>query len=269
MREFLQLAAPSAVIIAGSLDCAGGNWLAYSFRQTSRHSRKTPDHSGVMLDKRRLSVLRELPCWSRAAAEDLDVEMPPGTARRTSTGKIERTGGGMDHPRRRRHRRIGCYAPGIAPSSKSRSHGINFLTWMPMRSQARRDFFRQSGDGARVGLHACGRGESRLLQGSGDFAIITGALTAANENERHQVHEGSVDQNRRSCTCSPCAPAMTTATGRSREAQTSMKVLSSDEADCGDRGACGSGCGRGSEAKSGRAEVKVTGSRCRILANLT
>jgi rhamnose transport system permease protein len=65
---------------------------------------------------------------------------------------------------------------------KARARGIHVLTWDADAETDARDFFVNQATPA--GIAAALTDEaSRLLGGAGDFAIITGALTAANQNE--------------------------------------------------------------------------------------
>jgi rhamnose transport system substrate-binding protein len=65
---------------------------------------------------------------------------------------------------------------------KARQRGIRVLTWDADAEQDARDFFVNQATAEGI-ANALTDEASRLLGGSGDFAIITGALTAANQNE--------------------------------------------------------------------------------------
>jgi rhamnose transport system substrate-binding protein len=65
---------------------------------------------------------------------------------------------------------------------KARERGIRVLTWDADAEPDARDFFVNQATAEGI-ANALTDEASRLLGGSGDFAIITGALTAANQNE--------------------------------------------------------------------------------------
>ncbi|MCM3881056.1 MAG: substrate-binding domain-containing protein [Vicinamibacterales bacterium] len=65
---------------------------------------------------------------------------------------------------------------------KARSRGIRVLTWDADAEADARDFFVNQATSEQIG-YALTDEAARLLGGSGDFAVITGALSAANQNE--------------------------------------------------------------------------------------
>jgi rhamnose transport system permease protein len=65
---------------------------------------------------------------------------------------------------------------------KARSRGIRVLTWDADAESDARDFFVNQATSEQIG-YALTDEAARLLGGNGDFAIITGALSAANQNE--------------------------------------------------------------------------------------
>jgi rhamnose transport system substrate-binding protein len=65
---------------------------------------------------------------------------------------------------------------------KARARGIRVLTWDADAEPDARDFFVNQATSEGI-ANALSDEASRLLGGAGDFAIITGALTAANQNE--------------------------------------------------------------------------------------
>jgi rhamnose transport system substrate-binding protein/rhamnose transport system permease protein len=65
---------------------------------------------------------------------------------------------------------------------KARGRGIRVLTWDADAEPDARDFFVNQATSEGI-ANALTDEASRLLGGAGDFAIITGALTAANQNE--------------------------------------------------------------------------------------
>jgi rhamnose transport system permease protein len=73
--------------------------------------------------------------------------------------------------------------PGISSVlRKARSKGIKVITWDADAEPDARDFFINQATPQALG-DTLGDEANRILKGSGDFAIITGALTAANQND--------------------------------------------------------------------------------------
>ena len=65
---------------------------------------------------------------------------------------------------------------------KARERGIHVLTWDADAEPDARDFFVNQATAEGIG-NALTDEAARLLDGNGEFAIVTGALTAANQNE--------------------------------------------------------------------------------------
>ena len=65
---------------------------------------------------------------------------------------------------------------------KAREHGIRVLTWDADAAPDARDFFVDQATAQGIGQTLTDEA-ARLLNGSGEFAIVTGALSAANQNE--------------------------------------------------------------------------------------
>jgi len=65
---------------------------------------------------------------------------------------------------------------------KAREHGIHVLTWDADAEPSAREFFANQATSESI-ANTLTDEAARLLNGKGDFAIITGALTAANQNE--------------------------------------------------------------------------------------
>jgi rhamnose transport system permease protein len=65
---------------------------------------------------------------------------------------------------------------------KARDHGIRVLTWDADAAPDARDFFVNQATAQAIGETLTDEA-ARLLHGSGEFAIVTGALSAANQNE--------------------------------------------------------------------------------------
>jgi rhamnose transport system permease protein len=73
-------------------------------------------------------------------------------------------------------------APGISTVlRKARQHGIRVVTWDADAEPDARDFFINQATPEGIGNTLTDEA-ARLLNGKGDFAIITGALSAANQN---------------------------------------------------------------------------------------
>jgi rhamnose transport system permease protein len=74
-------------------------------------------------------------------------------------------------------------APGISTVlRKARARGIKVLTWDADALPDARDFFVNQATPQAIGFAMADQANA-ILHGSGDFAIITGALSAANQNE--------------------------------------------------------------------------------------
>jgi len=65
---------------------------------------------------------------------------------------------------------------------KAREHGIHVLTWDADAEPDAREYFANQATSEAI-ANTLTDDAARLLDGKGDFAIITGALTAANQNE--------------------------------------------------------------------------------------
>jgi len=65
---------------------------------------------------------------------------------------------------------------------KAREHGIGVLTWDADAAPDARDFFVNQATAQSIGETLTDEA-ARLLKGEGEFAIVTGALSAANQNE--------------------------------------------------------------------------------------
>jgi rhamnose transport system permease protein len=65
---------------------------------------------------------------------------------------------------------------------KAREHGIHVLTWDADAEPDARDFFVNQATAQGIGYGLTDEA-ARLLNGKGQFAIVTGALSAANQNE--------------------------------------------------------------------------------------
>ena len=65
---------------------------------------------------------------------------------------------------------------------KAREHGIQVLTWDADAAPDARDYFVNQATPEGIGITLTDEA-ARLLKGKGEFAIITGALSAANQNQ--------------------------------------------------------------------------------------
>jgi rhamnose transport system permease protein len=187
-----QLAMLSAVIIAGSLIVAGSNWwLVNSVRGTGVAG---TGQAGAVQPKRHatLAVMPKakgdpyfVSCrvGAEEAAKELGADMiwdgptdlDPAKQNEIVEAWITR---GVDS--------IAVSVvngPGISSVlRKARAKGIKVLTWDADAEPDARDFFINQATPEGLGATLADEA-NRILHGSGDFAIITGALTAANQNE--------------------------------------------------------------------------------------
>ncbi len=183
-----QLAVLSAVIIAGSLIVAGSNWwLVQSVRPA-------PGNSAAAVPAKRLT-LAMMPkakgdpyfVSCRAGAEeaakqigadliwDGPTDLDPAKQNEVVEAWITR---GVDA--------ISVAvvnAPGLSTVlRKARAKGIKVLTWDADAQPDARDYFVNQATPQGIGDTLADEA-NRIMGGSGDFAIITGALTAANQNQ--------------------------------------------------------------------------------------
>jgi rhamnose transport system substrate-binding protein len=187
-----QLAVLSAVIITGSLIVAGSNWwLVNSVRLTGQAG---TGQAGAVQPKRHvtLAVMPKakgdpyfVSCrvGAEEAAKELGADMiwdgptdlDPAKQNEIVEAWITR---GVDS--------IAVSVvngPGISSVlRKARAKGIKVLTWDADAEPDARDFFINQATPEGLGATLADEA-NRILHGSGDFAIITGALTAANQNE--------------------------------------------------------------------------------------
>jgi rhamnose transport system substrate-binding protein len=187
-----QLAVLSAVIIAGSLIVAGSNWwLVKSLRVKGEAG---PGQTAAVQPKRHvtLAVMPKakgdpyfVSCrvGAEEAAKELGADMiwdgptdlDPAKQNEIVEAWITR---GVDS--------IAVSVvngPGISSVlRKARAKGIKVLTWDADAEPDARDFFIDQATPEGLGATLADEA-NRILHGAGDFAIITGALTAANQNE--------------------------------------------------------------------------------------
>jgi rhamnose transport system substrate-binding protein len=184
-----QLAVLSAVVIAGSLIVAGSNWWLV---QSVRGNAVSPAAGAVPKRHLTLGVMPKakgdpyfVSCRAGAeeAAKELGTDLiwdgptdlDPAKQNEIVEAWITR---GVDS--------IAVSvvnAPGISTVlRKARARGIKVLTWDADAEPDARDFFINQATPEGIGTTLADEA-NRILHGTGDFAIITGALSAANQND--------------------------------------------------------------------------------------
>jgi len=183
-----QLAVLCGVIIAGSLIVAGSNWwLVKSVRGGGGAALAVAAHHhrtlGVMPKAKGDPYFVSCRVGAEQAAKELGVDMiwdgptdiDPAKQNEVVEAWITR---GVDS--------IAISVVNGAGISgvlrKARAKGIKVLTWDADAEPDSRDFFINQATPQGLG-DTLGDEANRIMGGSGDFAIITGALTASNQNE--------------------------------------------------------------------------------------
>jgi len=182
-----QVAVLSAVILAGSLIVAGTNWWLV------RELRASVSAHGPA-GKRELTI----GVMPKAKGDPYFVSCREGAvqaAQETKTNMIWDGPTDLDPARQNEiaeawiTRGVDAIAvsvvnaPGISTVlRKARSRGIKVLTWDADALPDARDFFVNQATPQAIGFAMADQANA-ILHGSGDFAIITGALSAANQNE--------------------------------------------------------------------------------------
>ncbi|HKD07489.1 MAG TPA: substrate-binding domain-containing protein [Bryobacteraceae bacterium] len=182
-----QLAVLCGVIIAGSLIVAGSNWwLVKSVRGGSGTAAPAAQRHltlGVMPKAKGDPYFVSCRVGAEEAAKELGVDMiwdgptdiDPAKQNEVVEAWITR---GVDS--------IAISVVNGAGISgvlrKARAKGIKVLTWDADAEPDSRDFFINQATPQGLG-DTLGDEANRIMGGSGDFAIITGALTASNQNE--------------------------------------------------------------------------------------
>ncbi len=137
--------------------------------------------------------------------------------------------------------------PGISSVlRKARSKGIKVITWDADAEPDARDFFINQATPQALGDTLADEA-NRILKGSGDFAIITGALTAANQNDWIKIHQTADRAVSEDSSDHGPAERRRPEPGVSGGADAD-EGLPGDETDHGDFGARGAGRGGGGEA---------------------
>jgi rhamnose transport system substrate-binding protein len=179
-----QLAVLSAVIIAGSLLVAGSNWwLVQSVRSPTAAASAKRLTLAVMPKAKGDPYFVSCRVGAEEAAKQLGVDLiwdgptdlDPAKQNEVVEAWITR---GVDA--------ISVAvvnAPGLSTVlRKARAKGIKVLTWDADAQPDARDYFVNQATPQGIGDTLADEA-NRIMGGSGDFAIITGALTAANQNE--------------------------------------------------------------------------------------
>jgi rhamnose transport system permease protein len=184
-----QVAVLSAVILAGSLIVAGTNWWLV---RELRAGVSGP--AGAPSAKRELTI----GVMPKAKGDPYFVSCRQGAvqaAQQTGAGMIWDGPTDLDPARQNEiaeawiTRGVDAIAvsvvnaPGISTVlRKARARGIKVLTWDADALPDARDFFVNQATPQAIGFAMADQANA-ILHGSGDFAIITGALSAANQNE--------------------------------------------------------------------------------------
>jgi len=188
-----QLAVLSAVIIAGSLIVAGSNWWLV---QSVRNS--LPNFSGSAAPTPATGKRLTLAVMPKAKGDPYFVSCRAGAeeaAKQIGADLI--WDGPTDLDPAKQNEVVEAWitrgvdaisvavvnAPGLSTVlRKARAKGIKVLTWDADALPDARDYFVNQATPEGIGDTLADEA-NRIMGGSGDFAIITGALTAANQNE--------------------------------------------------------------------------------------
>ena len=130
------------------------------------------------------SVLRQLPRGRRRSRARCGRRPDLGRPHRSRCRQAERSGRGLDHARRGRDRRERRELRRASRRccAKPAQRGIKVLTWDADAAPDARDFFINQATAEGIGFTLTDEA-ARLLGGKGEFAIVTGALSAANQNQ--------------------------------------------------------------------------------------
>jgi rhamnose transport system permease protein len=184
-----QLAILCGVILVGALIVAGTNvWLVRSLRPAS-------DPPRAALDARKRPVIAMMP---KAKGDPYFVSCRRGAeeaARELGVDLIWDGPTGLDAAKQNEiveswiTRQVDVIAVSVENQAgistvlrKARDHGIRVLTWDADAAPDARDYFINQATAQGIGETLTDEA-ARLLNGSGEFAIVTGALSAANQNE--------------------------------------------------------------------------------------
>jgi rhamnose transport system permease protein len=106
---------------------------------------------------------------------------------------------------------------------KARERGIKVLTWDADAEADARDYFVNQATAEGIG-HTLADEAARLLDGRGEFAVITGALTAANQNEWISFIRKRVEEKHRGLKLAMIRPSDDDRDKAFAETQTIMRV---------------------------------------------
>jgi rhamnose transport system permease protein len=106
---------------------------------------------------------------------------------------------------------------------KARERGITVLTWDADAEPDARDYFVNQATAEGIG-HTLADEAAQLLGGAGEFAVITGALTAANQNEWISFIRRRVEEKHRGLTLAMIRPSDDDRDKAFAETQTIMRV---------------------------------------------
>ncbi|HYW46901.1 MAG TPA: substrate-binding domain-containing protein [Bryobacteraceae bacterium] len=185
-----QLAVLCAVVIAGSLIVAGSNiWLAHSLRPAGEAGTPASPQGGHR------PVIAMMP---KAKGDPYFVSCHAGgeeAARETGVELIWDGPTDLDPAKQNEvvegwiTRRVDVIAVSVENAAgistvlrKARQRGIRVLTWDADAAPDARDYFINQATAEGIGFTLTDEA-ARLLNGRGEFAIITGALSAANQNQ--------------------------------------------------------------------------------------
>jgi rhamnose transport system permease protein len=186
-----QVAVICATVIAGALIVSGTNaWLVRTLLPRAR----TADGSAPAVPARRLTIAM----MPKAKGDPYFVSCRAGAeeaARELGVDLIWDGPTGLDASKQNElvetwiTRRVDVIAVAVesragisAVLRKARQRGIHVLTWDADADRDARDFFVNQATPEGIGNTLTDEA-ARLMGGTGDFAIITGALSAANQNE--------------------------------------------------------------------------------------
>lgn len=184
-----QLAILCGVILAGALIVAGTNaWLVRSLRPAD-------DATRVAVDAHKRPVIAMMP---KAKGDPYFVSCRRGAeeaARELGVDLVWDGPTGLDAAKQNEiveswiTRQVDVIAVSVENQAgistvlrKARQHGIRVVTWDADAAPDARDFFVNQATAQGIGETLTDEA-ARLLNGSGEFAIVTGALSAANQNE--------------------------------------------------------------------------------------
>ena len=184
-----QLALLCGVILAGSLIVAGTNvWLVHSIERGSGQAAPASAGAGQRLTIAMMPKAKGDPYFvscrvgaeeaAREAGVDLIWDGPTGLDAAKQNEVVE---GWIT-------RRVDAIAVAVENQAgistvlrKAREHGIKVLTWDADAAPDARDYFINQATPEGIGFTLTDEA-ARLLNGKGEFAVITGALSAANQN---------------------------------------------------------------------------------------